>query len=105
MRPRVHVTLENRDGGVWKEFTIPQGGNLWVFLRKNKIPIGASCSGVGVCARCSVEEVLPPSGHSALSPPSEAEKKTLSQQGKPSQCRISCLTRVFEDVRLRCDSW
>ena len=105
MRPRLLVTLEKKDGTVWKEFTLPPGANLWVFLRKNQVPIGASCSGVGVCARCSVEEVLPESGLSSLSAATEREKQVLVQQGKPAHLRLACLSRVQDHVRLRCDSW
>lgn len=98
----VTVRCRTRDGRLVREFPLRAGLNLWVFLRKHGLPIGAACSGVGVCAACHVE-VTPPE---AVSPAGEFERGSLSRNGKdPARQRLACLCRVVGDVEVVADYW
>lgn len=50
----IDVTVYTKQNAVLKKFSMRKGGNLWVWLRKNGVPIGSACSGVGVCGACTV---------------------------------------------------
>ncbi len=97
----VLVSVLNHSGQKIKEFYMRRGLNLWVFLRKHGLPIGSSCSGVGVCGACSVfiQENKP----NSLSPITEFEISCLSRNLKKAGMRIACLCRVYEDIEVSSD--
>jgi ferredoxin len=99
----VTVTILNSKGNKIKEFSIRGGSNLWVFLRKNKVPIGSSCSGVGVCGGCDVK--ISSQRTECVSPVSDLEKETLSRNHKSNDLRLSCLCRVYEDICVKSNYW
>ena len=103
LNKKVKVTVLNSKGNQIKEFLIRGGSNLWVYLRKNKVPIGSSCSGVGVCGGCDVK--ISSEHQECVSPISEFEKETLSRNHKADGLRLSCLCRVYEDMTVQSDYW
>jgi len=91
----------NTSGTILKTFPMRWGGNIWAALRRHKIPIGSSCSGVGVCAACAVR--LEPA--SATETASEFEQKSLQTHEKPLTMRLACLCRAYGDVTVSHDAW
>ncbi|NBW83071.1 (2Fe-2S)-binding protein [bacterium] len=99
----VNVELRKKTGEFFKTLQIRRGLNLWVALRRFGIPVGASCSGVGVCGKCAIRLVS--SDANALSEKSEFETQTLNKQGIDEDLRLSCLCRVNQDVTVSADYW
>ncbi len=98
----VAIRCVDRAGQLLRTFEMRGGMNLWVFLRKNGLPVGAACSGVGVCAACHVR-VEPPEGVTAAS---AFEVDSLARNGRdPSSERLACLCRVLDDVSVSADYW
>lgn len=100
---KVKIELQRKSGELLKILTVRRGVNLWVALRRFGIPVGASCSGVGVCGKCAVRVITPESD--ALTQKSEFESQTVAKQGLAEECRISCLCRVQADVKVTADYW
>lgn len=100
---KVTVKLINKKGEEIDAFQMRAGLNLWVFIRKRGHPIGAACSGVGVCAACDVTVVE--GSATALTPQNDFERENLRRHGKPETSRLACLVRVFEDVSVQADYW
>lgn len=99
---KVTVRCTRLDGKVVRTFSMRGGLNLWVFLRKNGLPIGAACSGVGVCAACHVH--VSPEGN--VTAAGEFEKDSLARNGRdPAVLRLACLCRVTGDVVVSADYW
>ena len=99
----VKISLMNKSGEIFDEFNIRAGSNLWVFLRKRGLPIGAACSGVGVCGACNVKIIhMSPN---SLSIQNNFEKETLQKNNKTQNERLACLTRVFQDITLQAEYW
>jgi ferredoxin len=97
-----------------RTLTARAGTNLWFQLRKHGIPIGSSCSGVGVCGACVVETrpvQEPKDGQgqpepstiqpTSVSPETAFETESKSRHGVPSHCRLACLVRVWQDIECR----
>jgi ferredoxin len=99
----VEVTLLNRNGEKIDVFSMRKGTNLWVFLRKRGWPIGAACSGVGVCGACDVW--IEGADEHCVPSPTEFEINTLERQGKDPSERLACLCRVFSDLTVRAQYW
>jgi len=99
----VTVTVLRRDGQLKERFQMRSGMNLWVFLRKNEIPIGASCSGVGVCAACQIKII--DENQDNVSPKTDFEQNTLARNGKSTPQRLACLCRVYQDITVQSDVW
>jgi ferredoxin len=99
----VKVTILNRAGQEINHFFMRGGSNLWVFLRKNGYPIGSACSGVGVCSACNVKII--PSAPDAISFKNEFEMDSLNRNGKSSDFRLACLSRIFQDVSVLSELW
>lgn len=105
-KKHVTVRLLNKLGEEFDTFQMRSGTNLWVFIRKRGHAIGAACSGVGVCAACSVKvTAVDATDVTAVSAASDFEKESLAKNGKSSGERISCLTRVFSDIVVQADYW
>lgn len=100
---KVKIELRRKSGELFKTLTVRRGVNLWVALRRFGIPVGASCSGVGVCGKCAVRIVS--SESAALTQKSEFETQTVAKQGLAVDSRISCLCRVEADVSVTADYW
>jgi len=98
----VKVTCKGKSGVQFKEFTVRGGLNLWVFLRKNGVPIGAACSGVGVCAACNVR-VSPANNVTAAN---DFERSSLVSHGHDADAeRLACLCRLLGDITVTADYW
>lgn len=98
----VTVRCVGKSGAILREFAMRGGLNLWVFLRKNGMPIGAACSGVGVCAACNVRV----SPHENVSSSSDFEQESLTRHGHDAATdRLACLCRVWGDVVVSADYW
>ncbi|MCA2961806.1 MAG: (2Fe-2S)-binding protein [Silvanigrellales bacterium] len=98
----VTVRCVGKSGSTVREFSMRGGLNLWVFLRKHGVPVGAACSGVGVCAACHV--TVSPGGN--VSPANEFEQESLRRHGHdPQSQRLACLCRVWGDVTVSADYW
>lgn len=100
---KVKIELRKKTGEILKTLTVRRGANLWVALRRFGIPVGASCSGVGVCGKCAVREI--PSTGKSLTQKTEFELQTLTKQGLDPDARIACLCRVEADVTVTADYW
>lgn len=100
---KIKIEIYRRTGELLKSFSVRKGTNLWVALRRFGIPIGSSCSGVGVCGKCVVE--ITNVSHDAVNSPSELETYTIERQGLHSSSRLACLCRVAGDVSVRADYW
>ena len=80
------------------------GTNLWFQLRKHGVPIGSSCSGVGVCGACAVQvrSSEPPDAADSTSPglseETAFERDTKARHGIASHKRLACLVRLWGDV-------
>jgi ferredoxin len=98
----VNVRCVDKSGALVRQCVSRGGLNLWAVLRKNGVPIGAACSGVGVCAACSVR--VSPS--EALTPQEAFERESLANHGHdPDAQRLACLCRVLDDVTVSADYW
>ncbi|MES2615187.1 MAG: 2Fe-2S iron-sulfur cluster-binding protein [Bdellovibrionota bacterium] len=100
---QVKVTVLDKQGKIIDEFTMRGGMNLWVFLRKRGLPIGSACSGVGVCAACDVK--IKELSENSISIKNDFEKESLQRNNKPTECRLACLCRVYNDVEVQADYW
>ena len=99
----IKVTLINKSGNKIDEFNMRAGTNLWVFLRKRGLPIGAACSGVGVCGACNIK--IHSDDPESVSIQNDFEKETLLKNNKLSDHRLACLCRVFSDITVQADYW
>ncbi|NBO38773.1 (2Fe-2S)-binding protein [bacterium] len=100
---KVTLELRRKSGEILKTLLLRKGVNLWVALRRFGIPVGASCSGVGVCGKCAVRNL---GGQGIeLTPRTELEEQTLSRQGLASDLRLACLCRVNADTAIQADYW
>jgi ferredoxin len=102
-----HEIVVHGKTGIVKKFSVRGGANLWVALRKAGVPIGASCSGVGVCAACDVKA----EPRNSLTAQTDFEIQSLNRNHKTAtndECqsvRLACLCRVIGGLNLRTDYW
>lgn len=101
---KVTIGLLNKSGDVFKTISVRRGVLLWVALRRFGIPVGASCSGVGVCGKCAIR-VVAPTDEKALTGKTEFEAQTLAKQGLSEDLRLSCLCRVTSGLTITADYW
>lgn len=99
----IEISIFNKKDELVKTLSVRKGSNLWVMLRKNNVPIGSACSGVGVCGACCITPLTP--NQDALSIQSEFERNTLIKNGKTSHARLGCLTRVYDNISIKADYW
>ena len=99
----VKIILLNKSGNKIDEFFMRAGANLWVFIRKRGLPIGAACSGVGVCGACNIKVIT--NNPNAVSEQNDFEKNTLLKNNKLIENRLACLCRVFSDLTIQADYW
>ncbi len=70
--------------------------------RRAGAPLGNSCGGVGVCARCRVTVV---EGAEQLSPPTSIEARVSERRGLASDERLACQAVVVGDCVVTTTYW
>ena len=70
--------------------------------RRAGVPLGNSCGGVGVCARCKVRVL---SGAETLSPPTSIEIRFGTARGFASDERMACQSVVTADCTVTTTYW
>ena len=70
--------------------------------RRAAAPIGNSCGGVGVCARCRVRVVA---GAENLSPPTSIELRIGAMRGFAADERMACQAVVLGDCSVTTSYW
>ena len=70
--------------------------------RRVAAPIGNSCGGVGVCARCRVRIVA---GSDNLSPPTSIELRVGGARGFAADERMACQAVVGGDCEVTTSYW
>ena len=70
--------------------------------RRANAPLGNSCGGIGICARCSVRIV---EGGENLSPPTSVEQRVSKQRGLAAGERLACQAVVFGDCAVTTTYW
>lgn len=95
----IKIRVLNKEKSQVKIFEARRGSLLWAQLRRAQLPVGAACSGVGVCGACDVFiESDPP-----LEGANDFEAEVLHRNRKPEGVRLSCLVRVWNDVTVWSD--
>jgi uncharacterized 2Fe-2S/4Fe-4S cluster protein (DUF4445 family) len=89
---RIKIKLNDR------EFEAEKGANLMEAAVSAGIMLRSDCGGRGRCGKCLVR--VADSGHQALSGLDAAERTALAEDRLRAGWRLSCRTRVFEDVRI-----
>ena len=70
--------------------------------RRAGVPLGNSCGGVGVCARCRVRVVA---GGEALTEPTAIEVRFGTARGFEEDERMACQAVVLGDVEVTTPYW
>ena len=70
--------------------------------RRAGAPLGNSCGGVGVCARCRIRVI---SGAENLSPPTTIESRVATQRKLDADERLACQAVVFGDCEITTSYW
>lgn len=70
--------------------------------RRAGAPLGNSCGGIGICARCRVRVV---EGTARLSPPTSVEVRVSAQRGLGSDERLACQAIVTGDCAVTTTYW
>jgi ferredoxin len=70
--------------------------------RRNGVPLGNSCGGIGICARCVVE--LCGAGD-ALTPPTTIERRVALERHLDAAQRLACQAVVTGDCVVTTDYW
>ena len=70
--------------------------------RRAGVPLGNSCGGVGVCARCRVRIVA---GAENLSPPTSIELRIGATRGFTDAERMACQAAVAGDCEVTTGYW
>lgn len=70
--------------------------------RRTGVPLGNSCGGTGICARCRVRVV---SGSENLSEPTSVETRVSAQRAIPSDERLACQAVVSGDCEITTTYW
>ena len=70
--------------------------------RRAGVPLGNSCGGVGVCARCRVRVLA---GSENLTPPTAVEARFSAARGFDDDERMGCQAVVKGDVEVTTPYW
>ena len=70
--------------------------------RRANAPLGNSCGGIGICARCRVRIV---EGAENLSPPTSVEERVSQQRGLALDERLACQAVVLGDCAVTTTYW
>jgi ferredoxin len=98
-RDTVFIRVLNKERELVQTIEARRGALLWVLLRKKHLPVGAACSGVGVCGACDV--FIESSG--AFEGATVRESEVLDRNRKQAGSRLSCLVRVWADMTVWSD--
>lgn len=85
-----------------KIIEVPAKTNLMNAIIQAELPIGSSCGGEGICAKCIVKVVK---GIENISKPNPTEKKLIAREKLEENIRISCQTKVLDDVSITTSYW
>ena len=100
---KINVELRTKCGDLLRVISIRKGTNLWVALRRFGIPVGSSCSGVGVCGKCAVQ--IHPEIDDGINSKSDLENQTIQRQGLAENQRLACLCRLQSNAVVSADYW
>jgi len=70
--------------------------------RRAAVPLGNSCGGIGICARCRVRVVH---GAEHLGEPTTIERRVSDQRGLGPEERLACQAIVCGDCEITTDYW
>ena len=70
--------------------------------RRANVPLGNSCGGIGICARCRVRVV---EGAENLSAPTSVEERVSQQRGLAADERLACQAVVLGDCAITTTYW
>jgi len=70
--------------------------------RRAGAPLGNSCGGIGICARCAVRVVA---GGENLSPPTAIELRVTEERGFTEGERLACQAIVCGEVEITTTYW
>ena len=70
--------------------------------RRAAVPLGNSCGGVGICARCKVRVVA---GAENLTPPTSVETRWAAARGFAEDERMACQAVVRGDCVVTTSYW
>jgi 2Fe-2S ferredoxin len=70
--------------------------------RRAAVPLGNSCGGVGICARCRVTVL---GGAENLSPPTSIESRIGTARGFAADERMACQAVVLGDCSVTTTYW
>ena len=70
--------------------------------RRANAPLGNSCGGIGICARCRVQVV---EGAENLSPPTSVEERVAKQRGLAPDERLACQAVVLGECAVTTTYW
>jgi ferredoxin len=70
--------------------------------RRAGAPLGNSCGGIGVCARCRVRVV---EGAANLTPPTSVERRVAGERGLAPEERLACQAVVLGDCAVTTGYW
>ena len=85
-----------------KGATAKDNETLLDVARRAGVPLGNSCGGVGVCARCKVRVVTGPEN---LSPPTSMEIRFGTSRGFAADERMACQAVVTGDCTVTTTYW
>jgi 2Fe-2S ferredoxin len=70
--------------------------------RRAAVPLGNSCGGIGICARCKVRIVA---GAENLTPPTTVESRFAAARGFAEDERMACQAVVLGDCTVTTSYW
>ena len=70
--------------------------------RRASVPVGNSCGGIGICARCRVRVL---SGAECLSPPTSVEVRVSAERGLDPDERLACQAVVLGNCSVTTSYW
>jgi len=70
--------------------------------RRANVPLGNSCGGIGICARCRVRIV---EGAENLGAPTSVEERVSKQRGLSADERLACQAVVLGDCAVTTTYW
>ncbi|MBC8064132.1 MAG: (2Fe-2S)-binding protein [Chlorobia bacterium] len=78
-----------------KQFEVEEGTKLALAIEHNGIDISHRCGGNARCTTCRVKFITPEP------PMGEVERQCLEEDGVLGQFRLSCQSRVHEDMEVQ----
>jgi ferredoxin len=70
--------------------------------RRASVPLGNSCGGIGICARCRVRVV---DGAEQLTPPTAVETRVAAERGLDADERLACQAVVIGNCTITTPYW